>query len=84
MIINIASGAVDSGFTGSQQPIIQNLGPGTIYIGPFNSAEALIGIGLKLVPNAVYEYPTTLVEGADKVYIATDTNSTDVRIINVG
>jgi hypothetical protein len=84
MIINIADGAVDSGFNGSQQPIIQNLGPGIVYIGPWDNAEALTGLGLKLVVNAVYEYPATLVEGANKLYVTTDANSTDVRIINVG
>ena len=31
MIIYEEDGAVDTGFTGSQQPIIQNLGPGDIH-----------------------------------------------------
>jgi hypothetical protein len=84
MILNSSQGAVDTGFTGSQQPIIQNLGPGIIYIGPMNDAETLYFNGLKLVVNAVYEYPTTLVEGANKVYIYADADNTDVRIINVG
>jgi len=84
MILTTANVAVDSGFTGTQQPIIQNLGPGIVYIGPWNNATTLTSDGLKLAVNAVYEFPATLVEGPAKVYITTDTNSTDVRMINVG
>jgi hypothetical protein len=32
MVITEAAGAVNTGFTGSTQPIIQNLGPGSVYI----------------------------------------------------
>lgn len=84
MIITTANTAVDSGFNGSQQPIIQNLGPGIVYIGPWNDATTLTNEGLKIAVNAVYEFPATLVEGANKVYLVADTNSTDVRLINVG
>lgn len=82
MIINIADGAVDSGFKGSQQPIIQNLGPGNIYIG--SDPTDLLNNGLYLPAGAVYEFPATLVDGSGKVYIYTDTDLTDVRVINVG
>ena len=84
MIITTANTAVDSGFTGTQQPIIQNLGPGVVYIGPWDNATTLTSDGLKLTVNTVYEYPATLVEGANKIYLVADTNSTDVRMINVG
>lgn len=76
--------AVDSGFKGSQQPIIQNLGPGDIWIGPYSDAETLYYNGLLLPAGAVYEFPATLVEGATQVFITTEVTGTDVRIINVG
>jgi len=84
MIISPSDNAVDSGYEGSQQPIIQNLGPGNIYLGPMNDAETLYYTGLKLPVGAVYEYPATLVEGGKKVFLYADEIGTDVRIINVG
>lgn len=87
MIINSTDGAVNSGFTGSKQPIIQNLGPANIYIGPYDDAETLFFSGLYLPAGAVYEFPATLVEGASVVYIYADADTggtSDVRIINVG
>ena len=84
MIISPEDGAVNSGFSGSQQPIIQNLGPGNIWIGPFNDAETLYYTGLYLPIGSVYEFPATLVEGGKSVFIYADTADTDVRIINVG
>ena len=84
MIINETDGAVDTGFSGSQQPVIQNLGPGDIHIG--TSPIDLVNTGLFLPVNAVYEFPATLVEGAGKVFIQVCTSgiSADVRIMNVG
>ena len=77
-----ANTPVNTGYTGSQQPIIQNLGPGNIYIG--TSSANLSTTGLYLPAGAVYEFPATIVEGAGQVWIEADAGSTDVRIINVG
>lgn len=84
MIINEIDGAVNTGFSGSQQPIIQNLGPGDIHFG--NTTTDLPNVGLYLPAGAVYEFPATLVEGASKVYIQVCMAgiSADVRILNVG
>lgn len=81
-MILAANTPVDTGYTGSQQPIIQNLGPGNIYIG--TSSANLSTTGLYLPAGAVYEFPATIVEGAGQVWIEADAGSTDVRIINVG
>ena len=81
----ITEGApVDSGFTGSQQPVIQNLGPGDIHFG--TSPDNLINTGIFLPAGGVYEFPATLVEGAGRVYLQVCTSGiqADVRIINVG
>jgi hypothetical protein len=84
MIINEAAGAVDTGFTGSQQPIIQNLGPGAIYLNTTN--QNVLTSGLYIPSGGVYEFPATLVEGGNKVFVQVGTGqvSADIRIINVG
>jgi hypothetical protein len=82
MIISPMEGPVDTGLGGTQRPIIQNLGPGTLYVG--SSPSNLINSGIKLVVNAAFEYPDTLVSGPGKVFIQADENDCDVRIQNVG
>ena len=72
----------NSGYSNSQQPIIQNLGPGNLYIG--TSSENLDTEGLYLPAGAVYEFPATLVDGPGQVWLQADAPDTDVRIINVG
>jgi hypothetical protein len=82
MIITTAEGAVDSGFSGTQQPIIQNLGPGTLYVG--TSSDDLANNGLYLPSGAVYEWPATILEGSGSVWLLASGGQCDVRIINVG
>ena len=84
MIIYEEDGAVNTGFSGSQQPIIQNLGPGDIHFG--NNDTDLINTGLFLPAGGVYEFPSTLLEGAGKLFIQVCSSgiSADVRILNVG
>ena len=82
MIINPSDGPVLAALTRTARPIVQNLGPGTLY---FSSREANIATeGLKLVPNAVYELPTSLVEGIGEVWLEAAGSVCDVRILNVG
>lgn len=69
-------------FNKNSRPIIQNLGPGDLYLG--TGPEALATVGLKLPVNAVYELAATLVEGAGQVCLLADGDDCDVRIINVG
>jgi hypothetical protein len=82
MIVTTAAGATDTGFSGTQQPIIQNLGPGVLYVG--TSATSLTTTGLYLPVGAVYEFPATVIEGAGSVWIQASGDECDVRIINVG
>ena len=69
-------------FKNADRPIVQNLGPGTLYLGT-GSAD-LTTKGLKLPINAVYELPATLMEGAGQVFLRADGGNCDVRIVNVG
>jgi hypothetical protein len=81
-MILAANTPTNSGFSGTQQPIIQNLGPGNLYIG--TSSTNLSTTGLYLPAGAVYEFPATLVEGAGAIWLEADAPDTDVRVINVG
>jgi hypothetical protein len=69
-------------FGNSSRPIVQNLGPGILWLG--NRNEALETYGLKLPVNAVYELPAILVEGAGQIYLKATDDQCDVRIVNVG
>lgn len=84
MIIYEEQGPVDTGFKGSQQPIIQNLGPGDIHFST-NDVD-VVNTGIYLPAGAVYEFPATLVEGAGALWVQVCYAgvSADVRIINVG
>lgn len=69
-------------FKGSVRPVIQNLGPGVLYIG--TSSTNITTVGLEVVVNAVYELPATLVEGAGRLVLAASGGNCDVRMLNVG
>jgi hypothetical protein len=69
-------------FNSSTRPIIQNLGPGILYVG--TSPESLATYGLKMPVNAVYEMPAILVEGPNRLCLLASGDECDVRILNVG
>jgi len=82
MNITTAQGAYNTGYTATMQPIIQNLGAGTLYVG--QSSSNLLTEGLQLPVGAVYEFPKNLVDGTGEVWIQASGATCDVRIINVG
>jgi hypothetical protein len=87
MILTTAQGAQEAKINGktlsqSSRPIVQNLGPGTLYIG--SSDQDLITEGLQLKPNCVYEVPAPMVEGLISLYLQAADTSCDVRLLNVG
>lgn len=82
MNLSVEDGAVKLNFSSDSQPIVQNVGPGDLYLG--TTGDDLIATGLFLPPFAVYEFPATLVDGAGAVWIQADGDTCDVRIINVG
>ena len=69
-------------FNKTCRPIVQNLGPGTLYLG--TSATDIATVGLKMPVNAVYELPAPLVEGPGKIFLRAVGDDCDVRILNVG
>ena len=82
MILTPAQGAVNSGYTGTQQPIIQNLGPGVLYVG--TTSNDLVNTGLYLPAGSVYEFPEVVVEGPGAIWLQADLGNCDVRIVNIG
>lgn len=65
---------------GSATPLIQNLGPDPVFLGP---QGVTTGNGLKLAVDAAYEFPGDLGRGPGKLY-AVSTGSSDLRILIVG
>ena len=68
---------------GKGRPVIQNLGPGNVYLGT-EEAEADPDAGFKLVPNAGYEFASAAGFEAGGVWITSDAAATDVRVISIG
>lgn len=82
MIIAPANGPVKPSLSRTARPIVQNLGPGTLYFNTSN--QNIVATGIKMEPMAVYEFPTALVEGPGEVWFHADGDTCDVRILNVG
>jgi hypothetical protein len=82
VILTVATGAVNTELDWTARPIIQNLGPGTLYFGPFEAN--LLTEGLLLPAGKAYEFPATLVEGSGSLWLKADGGDCDLRIILVG
>jgi hypothetical protein len=82
MIITVAQGAVNSGFTGTNAPVVQNLGPGDLYV--YTTNTNITTEGLYLPPYAVYEFPQVVVEGPGAIWFQALGGNVDVRVMNVG
>jgi hypothetical protein len=82
MIITVAQGAYNTGYTATQMPIIQNLGPGILYV--YNASTNITTEGLQLPVGAVYELPQVVQLGAGAVFVQATGGNCDVRLMNVG
>ena len=81
-IITVAQGAYNTGYTATQMPVIQNLGPGILYV--YNSSTSITTEGLQLPVGAVYELPQVVQDGAGAVFVQATGGNCDVRLMNVG
>jgi hypothetical protein len=63
------------------RPVIQNLGPGTVYVDTDGDVSA--DDGLMLLPNAVYEFPTPSANSKG-IWVVADQAGTDVRVVRMG
>lgn len=82
MIITVAQGAFNTGFTTTQMPVIQNLGPGILFV--YNLPTNITTEGLQLPVGAVYELPQVVQDGAGAVFVQATGGNCDVRLMNVG
>lgn len=63
-------------------PIVQNLGPGVLYLD--HDPEVSVDTGLKVPVDTGYEFARDLSQGGGQVYAVADADDTDVRILVVG
>lgn len=82
MVITVAQGAYNTGYTATQMPVLQNLGPGILYLNTVGTN--ITTEGLQLPVGAVYEFPKIVQDGAGAVWIQASGGDCDVRILNVG
>lgn len=77
--ITVGTTAVALTFSGRQQPVIQNLGPGIVEVD--RDPALTFGTGIQIAVGAAYEFPGALGGSSDPdpVYIISDTIDTDVR-----
>jgi hypothetical protein len=78
LIVGTTAVKIPSG--GRARPIIQNLGPGNIFFDTEGSVTP--EGGLKLVPEAIYEFPT--MGTLDDIWIVASEANTEVRVVAVG
>lgn len=63
------------------RPLIQNLGPGNVYVDTDGDVDA--DSGFRIAPNSVYEFPTS--GGSSKgIFLVSDIEDTDVRVVGMG
>lgn len=65
-------------------PVIQNLGPGIVYIG--RTSGVTTSNGMQIPVGAVYEWPVAIGAGGSSpdVYAIADTAGTNVRVLSAG
>ena len=63
-------------------PVIQNLGPGTVYFDGSN--EVTTGTGIQVPLNGSYEFPRDLGLGGGTIWLVSTEAATDVRYLAVG
>jgi len=80
--ITVAAGATQLAFSGTQQCVVQNLGPGVLYLGATNAS--LTTEGIQLPVGAVYELPAVVQDGIGAVWVQASGGDCDVRTLNVG
>lgn len=63
------------------RPVIQNLGPGTVYLETDGDVD--VDNGFQIVPGAVYEFPSPGARSKG-VWVMADTDGTDIRVVGMG
>lgn len=82
MQITVGTAATRLVIPGSNAPVIQNLGPGNLYVD--HDSTVTTATGLKLAVGDVYEFPRDLNQGTGECWLVADAANTDVRYLVVG
>lgn len=82
MKITVGTSAVSLGLDSSSTPVIQNLGPGNVYID--STDQVTTSTGLKLGVGDVYEFLRDLNQAGGEIFLVADAGNTDVRYVVVG
>lgn len=79
MKVSVGVAAVALPVDVGQTPVIQNLGPGVLYVDV--DAEVTADSGLRIPVDTAYEWPRDITKS---IYAISDMAGTDVRILLVG
>lgn len=82
MKVVVGTAPVDLTVGGRGRPVIQNLGPGMIYLDS-SSEDVSTESGIQIPVGVAYEFPTAAADD-EKVSIVSDAADTDVRVVVMG
>jgi hypothetical protein len=82
MKVTVGTTAMKLPVNGSATPVLQNLGPGVLYLD--NSPAVDTSTGFQLPAGAVYEFPRDLGAGGGAIYVVASAANTDLRVLVVG
>jgi len=82
MNLTVGTTAVSLGLDSQSTPVIQNLGPGVVYMD--NTEDVTTATGLRLAVGDTYEFFRDLNQAGGEIFLVSDTAGTDVRIMVVG
>lgn len=80
-MVGTTAAFVGTTIQGRGRPVIQNLGPGDVYL-DMDPVLVTPDTGIKLTVNSVYEVPTSV--GTEELSLVATLADTDVRVIMVG
>lgn len=66
---------------GTNTPMLQNLGPGTVYMG---GPDVTVDDGVLLPVDATYEFPRDLGAGGGALWLVADQPDTEIRYMVLG
>lgn len=82
MQIIVGTTALRLDLDSASTPVVQNLGPGALYMD--NDPNVTVSTGLKLNVGDVYEFLRDLNQAGGDMWLVADAANTDVRILVVG
>jgi len=82
MKITVGTTPVSLGLDSDSTPVVQNLGPGVVYMD--STEDVTTATGLKLNVGDTYEFFRDLNQAGGEIFLVSDQAATDVRVMVVG